>query len=221
LLHYNPEETVIFMEQPTLGQRGPASEILRLLQRRGPLDVKALEAALGVSTNAVREQLQQLLAADLVTRSKVSHGAGRPAHVYALTDKAQASFPQAYGTLVKLLIEEIVRNEDEAAAQRLLDAVGERLGAELAPPHDSMTLRERLDAVIALLDQRGAPVTLYESADVLALQGWSCPFYDLAREHQGLCEMERHMLERALGVPVTIAERRFDGHAGCRFIVEQ
>ena len=209
------------MESRALGQRGPASEILQLLQRRGPLGIKALEEALGVSTNAVREQLQHLLSAELITTTKVRNGAGRPAHVYALSDKAQALFPQSYALLAQVLIEEIVRSSGAAAAQQLLRTVGERLGDELAQAHEDAALRERLEAVIAMLDLRGTPITLTENGDTFSLQGWSCPYHDLAREHDGLCEMERLMLERALGSHVTIAERRFDGHAGCRFVVEQ
>jgi predicted ArsR family transcriptional regulator len=214
------EEMTISMEQSPLGHRGPASEILQLLQRRGPLSIKALEEALGVSTNAVREQLQHLLAADLITTSKVRHGTGRPAHVYALSDKAQALFPQSYGVLVKLLIEEIVKTSGAPAAQQLLNVVGERLGDELAQDHATEALRERVHAVVAVLEQRGTPVTLQEDEHSLSLQGWSCPYFDLARDDHGLCEMERHMLEHALGAQVTIAERRFDGHAGCRFTIE-
>ena len=208
------------MESRTLGHRSPASEILQLLQRRGPLSVKALEEALGVSTNAVREQLQHLLAADLITTSKVRHGMGRPAHVYALSDKAQALFPQSYGVIVQLLIEEIVKSSGAAAAQELLRTVGKRLGEELAQHTEGEALRERLEGVVATLEQRGTPMTLSEDANTIALQGWSCPYFDLAREHNGLCEMERQMLEHALGTNVTIAERRFDGHAGCRFVIE-
>ncbi len=210
----------ISMESRTLGHGGPASEILQLLQRRGPLSVKALEEALGVSTNAVREQLQHLLTADLITTSKVRHGTGRPAHVYALSDKAHALFPQSYGVMVQLLIEEIVKSSGAAAAQQLLRTVGERLGEELAQHAQGEALRERLEGVVAILEQRGTPITLSEDANTIALQGWSCPYFELAREHDGLCEMERQMLEHALGTNVTIAERRFDGHAGCRFVIE-
>lgn len=208
------------MESRTLGQRGPASEILQLLQRRGPLSVKALEEALGVSTNAVREQLQHLLAAELITTSKVRNGTGRPAHVYALSDKAQSLFPQSYGVLVQLLIEEIVKTSGPEAAQQLLRTVGDRLGEELAQDNHGQELRGRVNAVVSMLEQRGTPITLNEDENTISLQGWSCPYFDLAREHDGLCEMERQMLERALGTNVTIAERRFDGHAGCRFVIE-
>src|SRR3954449_3875792 len=115
------------MEQVNYGQRGPAAEILRLLQRQGPQNVKGLEAELGVSTNAVREQLQHLMAAELITVSKVRNGAGRPAHVYSLSDKAQGLFPQASDVLLRLLLETLVQHDGVAGTQRVLNAVAERL----------------------------------------------------------------------------------------------
>ena len=46
------------MDQVSYGQRGPAADILRVIQRRGPQSVKTLEAELGVTANAIREQIQ-------------------------------------------------------------------------------------------------------------------------------------------------------------------
>ncbi len=208
-------------EEGPWGQRGPAAEILRLIQRRGPQNIKALETSLGVSQNAVREQLQHLLAAGLVTTAKVRRGAGRPAHVYSLTEKAHGLFPQVYDVLLKLLLKEIVRVDGAGHAQELLNAVGERLADDVTGGVQSSDLVDQLRKVSAALDERRMPIAILEQEGVVALHEWSCPYYSLAREHQGICEMEQHMLERALGTEVTIAERMVDGHAGCRFIVKR
>jgi predicted ArsR family transcriptional regulator len=215
----NVMEPVI--DQLPLGQRSPAVEILRLIQRNGPQNIKSIETSLGVSENAVREQLQHLIAAGLITTAKVRRGAGRPAHVYSLSEKAHSLFPQAYDVLLKLLIEEIVNLDGATRVQELLKAVGERLADDVTGGVHSGDLREQLRKVSAALDERKMPIAVLEQEDVLSLHEWSCPYYSLAREHQGICEMEQHMLERALDAQVTIAERMVDGHAGCRFIVRQ
>ena len=209
------------MDQVSLGQRGPAAEILRMLQRQGPKNVKALETELGVSTNAVREQLQQLQNAGLVQVSKVRRGAGRPAHVYSLSEKAQALFPQPYDVVLKLLIEEIVSADGVASAQRMLNSVGQRMAEGLSDEDGSLSLRERIEVTAAALGARGMPITVSENGDSLTLHSWACPYHQLARSHQGICEMEQHMLERALGASVTITERMPDGFAGCKFVIEQ
>ena len=163
------------MDDLSFGQRGPASAILRLLQQRGPQSVKALEAELGVSTNAVREQLQHLLEAGLIRIGKVRRGAGRPAHVYSLSDKAQRLFPQAYDVLLELLLDEIVKQDGAAHAQQLLNAVGERLAEDFTGGVKSADLREQLESVSATLAERGMPVTILEKDNAVTLHTWSCP----------------------------------------------
>ena len=209
------------MDEVTFGQRGPASDILRLLQRRGPQSIKELEAQLGVSTNAVREQIQHLLGAGLIDMDKVRRGAGRPAHVYSLSDKAQKLFSHAYEAVLKLLLEELTKTDGPDRAQSLLNVVGERLADDFTGGVRSCDLREQVDNVVTALGERGIPMAVLEHEDVVALQEWSCPYYSLARDHRGVCEMEQHMLERALGARVTIAQRMIDGHVGCKFLVER
>ena len=209
------------MDQTTYGQRGPALDILKLIQRRGPQSIKSLETELGVTTNAVREQVQHLLSEGLIRTDKVRRGTGRPAHFYSLSEKARELFPQAYDVLLKLLIEEIAKEDGPARAQQLLNTVGERLAEDVVGSERGATLRRQIEIVAAALSQRGMPISISEEVDVVALHEWSCPYYSLAREHAGVCEMEQHMLEHALGAKVTITERMIDGHASCRFIIDR
>ena len=65
------------------------------------------------------------------------------------------------------------------------------------------------------------PVTILEKDNVVTLHTWSCPYFSLAHGDRGVCEMEQHMLQRALDARVTITERVVDGHAGCTFLIEQ
>jgi predicted ArsR family transcriptional regulator len=194
-------------------------EILQLIQQRGPQSIKALEGELGVTTNAVREQIQSLLAAGLLVADKQRRGAGRPAYMYSLTEKAQRLFPQAYDVLLKMLIEEIVKREGADNTQLLLNAVGERMADGLVGDDKGASLREQLEAITVELARHGMPITILEQGDNIALQSWSCPYITLARETDGVCQMEQHMLERAIGRRVTLDERVIDGHTHCRFLV--
>lgn len=207
------------MDPLVYGQRSPALEILRLIQQRGPQSIKSLEAELGVTTNAVREQIQNLLADGLILAEKERRATGRPAYVYSLTEKAQRLFPQAYDMLLKLLIEEIVQREGADNTQQLLNAVGERMADGMTSGGKSTDLREQLESITTALARQGMPITILEQDEAVTLHSWSCPYISLARETEGVCQMEQHMLERALGTRVTIDERLIDGHAHCRFMV--
>jgi predicted ArsR family transcriptional regulator len=207
------------MDPIVYGQRSPAFEILRLIQQRGPQSIKSLEVELHVTTNAVREQIQSLLAAGLLVAEKERRGAGRPAYLYSLTEKAQRLFPQPYDVLLKLLIEEIVRREGADTTQQLLNAVGERMADGFSASEKAADLREQLEAITTDLARQGMPITILEQDEAVALQSWSCPYISLARETDGVCQMAQHMLERALGTRVTVDERLIDGHTHCRFVV--
>jgi predicted ArsR family transcriptional regulator len=140
--------------------------------------------------------------------------------MYALSDQAQELFPTAYDVLLKLVIEALVQREGVGEAQHVLNAVGERLAENVIGGVRNPDLRAQVEALSAALADRGIPIAVVEAGESITLHEWCCPFYSLAREHDGICEMEQRMLEHALGAKVTLAERRLDGHVGCKFLVE-
>lgn len=201
-------------------QRGPASEILRLLQRNGPMNIKQLRAALGVSSlNAVREQLLGLTAAELVQSSVVRQGAGRPAHMYALTDKAQALFPKGYDVLLKLLLEEILVQQGRDRLQALLAGVSIRLAEQYGGQDDGQALHERLRSLAQAFDARGTPISIVERGDAVLVHEYSCPYFNVAQIDHHVCTIEQQMLERVLGRKVELTQRMVDGHIGCQFMI--
>ena len=91
-----------------LVDRSPAGQILKLLQQQGPLSIKAIEAVLGVTATAVRQQLTTLMTAEVVTAETVREKRGRPHAVYRLAEKGQALFARGYEELALALLEEVL-----------------------------------------------------------------------------------------------------------------
>src|SRR5690349_24672388 len=107
-------------QRTVLQHSSPSAAIVRLLQKRGQASIKELELALGVTATAVREQLSHLMAEGVVDSARVRGEVGRPFYVYHLTDKAQEMLPKAYGTLARVLLEEVlVMHGPDAYAQLL------------------------------------------------------------------------------------------------------
>lgn len=208
-------------DAPGLPLRGPAGEILRLLQRHGPLNIKQLRELLGVrSLNAVREQILSLTAEGLIQATPVRQPAGRPAYVYALSDKAQALFPKGYDVLLKLVLEELVAQEGRERLQMLLGRVSARLAEEYGGQGEGQALHQRLAVLAQAFDERGTPITIIESAEAIELHGYSCPYFNVAQENGDVCAVEQRMVEQVLGRKVKLARRMVDGHVGCRFVVD-
>jgi DeoR family transcriptional regulator, suf operon transcriptional repressor len=201
--------------------RGPASDILGLLQQNGAMSIKQLRTALGVSSlNAVREQLTTLAAAGLVEASTVRQGAGRPAHLYRLTGKAQALFPKGYDVLLRLLLEELEAQQGREQLQVILSGVSARLAEQYGGGDDGAALHQRLAVLSAAFAQRGAPITLVERDGDVLIHEYTCPYFNVAQTTGDICAVEQQMLEQVLGRKVRLTQRLVDGHIGCQFVIE-
>jgi len=216
-----------------LVDRSPAGQILKLLQQQGPLSIKAIEAALGVTTTAVRQQLTTLVTAEMVTAETVrekgpsvpaptqSRQRGRPHAVYRLAKKGQALFARGYEELALALLEEILELSDPGTIHQLLHRVSTRLGQQYAERIRSAAVADRIHELSALLTAHGVMSKVDEAADAFVLTEYNCPYYSLAREHREVCGMEIEAMELALGSPVTLYQSQLDGHTGCQFQVKK
>ncbi len=174
--------------------RSPAGQILKLLQQQGSLSIKEIEAALGVTATAVRQQLTMLMTAEMVTAEMVREKRGRPHAVYRLAEKGQALFAQGYEELALALLEEVLHLPDTAHMHQMLHCVSARLGRQVAERMRGTDIANRLQ---------------------------ECPYYGLAREHREVCGVEIEAMELALGSTVTLYQSQLDGHNGCQFQVKK
>jgi predicted ArsR family transcriptional regulator len=201
--------------------RSPAGQILRLLQQEGALRIKDIEAALGVTATAVRQQLTTLLAEDLVATTTVREKRGRPHAVYRLSEKGQALFAQGYEELALVLLEEVLEIKEADVTQRVLQRVSVRLGQQYAELVHGTALADRLQALVTWLQEHGITSKVDEETDTFVLTEYGCPYYGLARQHREICGLEVEAMELALGAPVTQCQSQLDGHHGCQFQVKK
>jgi DeoR family suf operon transcriptional repressor len=199
----------------------PAGHILKLLQQHESLSIKEIETALGVTTTAVRQQLIALLAEGLVTATTVREKRGRPYAVYSLSGKGQALFARGYEDLALVLLQEVLKLGESERSQHLLQRVSARLGEQYAEHIRGTAVAERLQELVALLEQRGITSKVKEEDGVFVLTEYGCPYYGLAREHREVCGVEIEAIEQALGSEVTLCQSQLDGHHGCQFQVKK
>jgi predicted ArsR family transcriptional regulator len=201
--------------------KSPAGQILRLLQQQGTLSIKDIEAILGVTTTAVRQQITALQADGLVTATTVREKRGRPHAVYSLSEKGQSLFARGYEDLALVLLEEVLELAKPESTRQLLQRVSARLGEQYAEQMHGIALAERLQELVALFEKRGILIKLEEAPDAFMLTEYGCPYYGLAREHREVCSVEIEAIEQALGSQVTLCQSQLDGHHGCQFHVKK
>jgi predicted ArsR family transcriptional regulator len=141
--------------------------------------------------------------------------------MYSLSEKGQAFFARGYEDLALVLLEEVLQLTEPDNAQRLLQRVSARLGAQYAEQIHGMALADRLRELVALLAKRGILSTVEEADGAFVLTEFGCPYYGLAREHREVCGVEIEAMEQALGSQVTLCQSQLDGHHGCQFQVKK
>ncbi len=200
----------------------PRGQIIKLLQRNGPMGIKDLRQALGVSDTAIRQQLQNLIADDLVVATTApSKGRGRPGRVYQLTDNARHLFACECEDLALALYNELLLEQGPEVVRRLLDRVGQRLADQYRHQMRGLALQERVRMYAGLLDERGIMAEVAEDDDGFVLHEFNCPYHELASAHTEICEMEQKMLSDVLGAEVELTHKIVDGHHRCSFVVKR
>ena len=200
-------------------KRGPATEILHILLREGPMTVKELQERLGLSSSAVRLHLQHLQGEGLVTHEERRRGVGRPTKVYTLTDKARSSLVSHSETLALTLLEEMWNLEGPEKMRILLDRVSQRLAAEYSQQIRSSNLARRVEELRRELAQKGVVADVHLEGNKIIIHEYTCPYHDLAQEHRAICEMEEAVLSRVLGSTAVLSKCMMDGARGCVFEV--
>src|SRR5512139_2670515 len=114
--------------------------IIRLLRRR-PRKVEELAAALGITKNAVRFQINHLKREGIVEARGCMPSGRRPAAVYGIRREAAALFSKAYPVVLSQLVKVLA---EKLSDQLFIDTARE-LGLRLAflAPRSSERVKER------------------------------------------------------------------------------
>jgi predicted ArsR family transcriptional regulator len=198
----------------------PAGQVLSILQRQGQATIKDLEAGLGVTATAVRQQIAGLLADGYIQQEIERVGRGRPKHVYSLTPKGRGLFSPRYDEFTNSLLREILVSEGPDKVQELLGRMSRRLAAQYAHQLAGLPPAERAARLTELLNAKGILTEVTFAPDGIVFHEYTCPYYELARENRAICDMEENMIAHAIQQPVALVTCTLDGHHGCQFRIE-
>jgi len=195
-------------------------EILVALKRRGPSTSAELAAELGVTNEAVRQQLKRLEsdgAIVLCERDRTSDNGGRPAHRYRLTTAGEHLFPKHYDDLTVALLDTVGAQLGPEAVRAVLAGVVQAKVAAWRPRLEGLAPREKLEALRALYAHDDPWVEIVDEPDGWTLIERNCPFLRVAQERPALCSVTVQTLTRLMGRRVT-RERSFQAGDGmCAF----
>lgn len=188
----------------------PAERILFRLKTVGPQSTASLADSLGLTTEAVRQQVQKLQEANLIAgEAERAGGAGRPRQVWALTAAGHARFPDTHAQLAVDLIGSMRQLFGDAGVERLIDARREdNRQAYLSHLKGARTIGERVQRLAEIRQREGYMASARaDGADWLLMED-HCPICAAARACQGFCRAELLLFQDVLGPDVQVVREQ-------------
>lgn len=187
------------------------------LMRRGVATVEELAAALRVTDNAVRPQLQRLEQEGVVrvSGSRQGAGAGKPATTYEIAPDAEFAMSTAYAPVLTAMLEVLAERHTSEELDALLREVGRRIGPASAK---SGSLETRVRAAGSLLSALGGELDVERTPNGFLLRGFACPLGSAVRALPNACHAIEELVAAVVGAPVRECCDRSEG-ARCRFEV--
>jgi predicted ArsR family transcriptional regulator len=189
--------------------------LLDAMKRAGLATIPELAAALGISTEAVRQQLTVLqregwVTSDCDPAEEDDRAPGRPAIGYCLSARGDDLFPKRYAGLALTLFDEL--GDPEATLAKLTDRRVRAL-AEVISASSGVGAA----ALQAIYRAGDSYIEIEESDRGYRLIEWNCPYLQFARERPLFCSTTVSTLRRVTGHEVIREERFQDGDGRCVF----
>jgi predicted ArsR family transcriptional regulator len=194
-------------------------KIVRLLRRAGQ-SVNDLAAALRLTDNAVRAHLTKLERDGLVQQVGSRPGFRKPESIYDLTPEAERLFSKAYAPVLGALLTELEGRLAGAELDALLRDVGRRLAAPHVAAIAGLSLRERGERTVRILEELGGLAELEERDGRVQLRGFGCPLSQVVAAHPKLCVVAQGLVGALLGQEVREQCERGD-HPACCFVTDR
>ena len=185
--------------------------LLDLLKIHGPTNIPRLSKLRGVNLNAVRQQLAMLQREGLVEVRIEKARVGRPTQLYALTDKADALFPQAYGPLALTLLRQLREVDGEKKIDQMFDQRTKSLVAAYKKRVAGMTLGEKWQELARIRAEEGYMARV----EGKGLTEHHCPIAAIAKEFPQVCLFEKKLFEAVLGGPLDRTDHLASGGRAC------
>lgn len=201
--------------------RSTRMEVLELLRRKGRLSAETIANDLGVTPNAVRQHLTNLERDGLVASQPERSGRGRPALLFALTERADAVFPKRYGQLATMVLQEVQEMGGPEALDELFARVAARHAQAIEKDLEGLTFEDKLHRVVAWIGRAGTLVEQTETDEGVRVTIHNCPFRNTALKFPQVCSITPQLISRLTSAPVSQSDSIHRRDPYCSFVVQR
>ena len=198
--------------------------IVERLKRVESATATYLAAEFGLTDTALRQHLDALEDAGMVTRSMAEPaGRGRPPVHWQLAPAAAEAFPDRHGELSVDLISSLRSALGEPALDQVIGARSDRqVAAYKARLNGASDLLQRVQRLADVRSEEGYLAEVRADGDDLLLIEHHCPIREAAVSCGALCGAELDVFRRVLGPDVTVTRTQhvLAGDRRCAYRVE-
>jgi DeoR family transcriptional regulator, suf operon transcriptional repressor len=204
----------------TTGSNSQQQILNQLLERKSGATLEELTKAVGLSRTAVNQQLVSLEADGFVSRTTPRKTAGRPQHVYVLTEAGANRFPKQYSWFSKMLIETLRQQVGAEQVSQYMYDLGVKLSAALIPRLVGKNRTERIDEIVRIMNETGFVARTFTamSGDKLPrVECKNCVYHDLSKDYPEVCRFDIGFLSGLMGAEIEHQSCMQRGGESCRF----
>jgi len=201
--------------------RSTRMEILELLRRRGRCSAETIAGDLGVTPNAIRQHLTNLERDGLVVSQPERSGRGRPALLFALTERADSVFPKRYGQLATMVLQEVQEMGGPEALDEVFARVAARHASAIERDLGGLGFDEKLNRVVSWIGRAGTLVEQSESPEGVKVTIHNCPFRNTALKFPQVCTITPQLISRLIGAAVSQSDSIHRHDPYCSFVVQR
>lgn len=199
--------------------RSTRGQILQLLRKRRLCTVDDLSESLGLSANAIRQQLAVLERDGLIGQEPLRRGRYKPCFAYSLTGAGDDLFPKQYDLLLRGLLREMAEEDGHEKIATLFDRAAMRMSERHNHTFEGKPLGQRVTLLAGVLNELGTLLEHEEQAGTFVLRGYNCPYGCIPREYPQICSADVQMMARLLAARVEKVNCLQQGEGYCSFIV--
>ncbi|MBZ9789517.1 MarR family transcriptional regulator [Rhizobium sp. 3T7] len=200
-------------------RQSPVNRILLLIKTEGPQLAAALAARLGISSEAVRQQLTKMAEEGLVEAvSDATTGRGRPRQLWSLTPAGNQSFPDGHAELTATILSTLVAQLGASALDAVISAREADTLMRYRQEVDAADIQSRVQQLAAVRTSEGYMADSWQESDgSLLLVENHCPICAAATACAGFCRSELETFRAVLGAKVEREEHILLGARRCAY----
>ena len=200
--------------------RTTRGKIVEELHRRQSASAVDLARDLGLTPNAIRQQLLILERDGLVSEKSVRRGPTKPTLEFSLTARAEQLFAQPYDRMLNAVLTEVRQQEGPQGVARIFEGIAKRTARSAGEHITAPTPEGKIAGLTALLRKKGVKAEYNLIEGGFELHEHNCPYANVVKEHPEVCSVIHRVLDETVGGTHAQTESLATGGTECRFEVK-